>query len=208
MNIGVLECFSQCYLIVDLSGGSHAGNKLAMQEFMILPVGAKNFREALRMGAEVYHNLKSIINKKYGKDSTAVGDEGGFAPNILDNKEGLFLLVDAIKTAGYEGKVKLGMDVAASEFWKAEIGKYDLDFKNAESSEESMVTPEELLAIYQEFVDEFPMISIEGMEQQFKKTREKNDMTHGCAIIFIFFSCFSLLPTSSLLIFDFNDRSL
>lgn len=71
-----------------INGGSHAGNKLAMQEFMILPVGAENFREAMRIGAEVYHNLKNVIKEKYGKDATNVGDEGGFAPNILENKEG------------------------------------------------------------------------------------------------------------------------
>lgn len=71
-----------------INGGSHAGNKLAMQEFMILPVGADNFKEAMRIGAEVYHNLKNVIKEKYGKDATNVGDEGGFAPNILENKEG------------------------------------------------------------------------------------------------------------------------
>lgn len=71
-----------------INGGSHAGNKLAMQEFMILPVGASNFKEAMRIGAEVYHNLKAVINTKYGKDATNVGDEGGFAPNILQNNEG------------------------------------------------------------------------------------------------------------------------
>lgn len=76
-----------------INGGSHAGNKLAMQEFMILPVGADNFREAMRIGAEVYHNLKSVIKSKYGKDATNVGDEGGFAPNILDNNEGVFIRV-------------------------------------------------------------------------------------------------------------------
>lgn len=71
-----------------INGGSHAGNKLAMQEFMILPVGADNFKQAMRIGAEVYHNLKNVIKEKYGKDATNVGDEGGFAPNILENKEG------------------------------------------------------------------------------------------------------------------------
>ena len=71
-----------------INGGSHAGNKLAMQEFMILPVGAESFRDAMRIGAEVYHNLKSVIKEKYSKDATNVGDEGGFAPNILENSEG------------------------------------------------------------------------------------------------------------------------
>lgn len=72
-----------------INGGSHAGNKLAMQEFMILPVGASTFKDAMRIGAEVYHNLKNVIKKKYGQDATNVGDEGGFAPNILENKEGI-----------------------------------------------------------------------------------------------------------------------
>merc|ERR1719163_608322 len=87
---------------------------------MILPVGASSFTEAMKMGSEVYHNLKSVIKKKYGQDACNVGDEGGFAPNILENKEGLDLLVEAIEKAGYTGKVKIGMDVAASEFWLAE----------------------------------------------------------------------------------------
>ena len=87
-----------------INGGSHAGNKLAMQEFMILPVGASSFGEAMRMGSEVYHNLKSVIKKKYGQDACIVGDEGGFAPNIQENKEGLELLKEAIEKAGYTGK--------------------------------------------------------------------------------------------------------
>lgn len=77
---------SQAFNVIN--GGSHAGNKLAMQEFMILPVGASTFKEAMRIGAEVYHNLKNVIKRKYGQDATNVGDEGGFAPNILENKEG------------------------------------------------------------------------------------------------------------------------
>jgi len=80
-----------------LNGGSHASNKLAMQEFMILPTGASNFSEAMKMGSEVYHHLKTDIKKKFGLDDTAVGDEGGFAPNILENKEALNLIISAIK---------------------------------------------------------------------------------------------------------------
>jgi len=97
-----------------INGGSHAGNKLAMQEFMILPTGASSFSEAMRMGSEVYHHLKAVIKGKYGQDATNVGDEGGFAPNIQDNREGLELLKLAIDKAGYTGKVVIGMDVAAS----------------------------------------------------------------------------------------------
>ncbi|KAF6138249.1 hypothetical protein GIB67_019419 [Kingdonia uniflora] len=112
-----------------INGGSHAGNKLAMQEFMILPVGASSFKEAMKMGVEVYHHLKSVIKKKYGQDATNVGDEGGFAPNIQENKEGLELLKPAIAKAGYTGKVVIGMDVAASEFYDNKDKTYDLNFK-------------------------------------------------------------------------------
>merc|ERR550514_2651822 len=112
-----------------INGGSHAGNRLACQEFMILPVGASSFREALQIGAEVYHSLKSVVKKKYGQDATNVGDEGGFAVPVLDNNEALDVLMQAIKDSGHEAKVKLGTDVAASEFW-TEDKMYDLDFKN------------------------------------------------------------------------------
>ncbi|XBI75367.1 hypothetical protein VPH35_068746 [Triticum aestivum] len=112
-----------------INGGSHAGNKLAMQEFMILPTGAASFKEAMKMGVEVYHHLKSIIKKKYGQDATNVGDEGGFAPNIQENKEGLELLKAAIAKAGYTGKVVIGMDVAASELYSEKDQTYDLNFK-------------------------------------------------------------------------------
>lgn len=89
---------------------------------MILPTGATSFTEAMRMGSEVYHHLKKVIKDKFGLDATAVGDEGGFAPNILNNKEGLELIKTAIDKAGYTGKIEIGMDVAASEFYKD--GKY------------------------------------------------------------------------------------
>ncbi|RUP06150.1 enolase [Jimgerdemannia flammicorona] len=142
-----------------INGGSHAGNKLAMQEFMILPTGASSFAEAMKIGSEVYHTLKSVIKTKYGQDATNVGDEGGFAPNIQDNKEGLNLLVTAIEKAGYTGKVKIGMDVAASEFYKN--GKYDLDFKNPDSDPNTWLTGEELTKVYKDFVDHYPIVSIE-----------------------------------------------
>merc|ERR1712038_1504818 len=101
-----------------INGGSHAGNKLAMQEFMILPTGASSFSEAMKMGSEVYHHLKLLIKAKYGLDATAVGDEGGFAPNFQNNAEAIKLCVEAMEKAGYTGKIKIGMDVAASEFCK------------------------------------------------------------------------------------------
>lgn len=142
-----------------INGGSHAGNKLAMQEFMILPVGASSFKEAMRMGAETYHNLKKVIKKKYGQDAINVGDEGGFAPNIQDNKEGLELLKEAIEKGGYTGKVKIGMDVAASEFYKD--GKYDLDFKSSDNDGSMVRTGDEMIELYKEFVDGYGLVSIE-----------------------------------------------
>ena len=98
------------------------------QEFMILPTGASSFSEAMAMGCEVYHHLAKVIKAKYGQDAVNVGDEGGFAPNIQSNTEGVELLMSAIEKAGYLDKVKVGMDVASSEFLTKD-GKYDLDFK-------------------------------------------------------------------------------
>jgi len=147
-----------------INGGSHAGNKLAMQEFMVLPTGASCFSEAIRMGAEVYHSLKSIIKKSYGIDACNVGDEGGFAPNIQDNKEGLLLLTQAIEKAGYTGKIKIGMDVAASEFFKD--GKYDLDFKNPKSDPAKHISAQELTSMYRDFIAGFPIVSIEDAFDQ------------------------------------------
>ena len=143
-----------------INGGSHAGNKLAMQEFMILPVGAASFEESMRMGSECYHNLKSIIKKKYGQDACNVGDEGGFAPNIASNKEGLELLNAAIEKAGYTGKVKVGMDVAAAEFY-TEDKMYDLDFKTENNDGSQKLSGEKLLEMYKEFCELVPMVSIE-----------------------------------------------
>jgi len=148
-----------------INGGSHAGNKLAMQEFMILPTGAANFTEAMRIGAEVYHNLKSVIKKKYGQDATNVGDEGGFAPNIQDNREGLELLKEAIAKAGYTDKVDIGMDVAASEFYID--GKYDLDFKTKEGKDTSKIlTGAQLADLYTSFTENYPIVSMEDVFDQ------------------------------------------
>jgi len=133
---------------------------LAMQEFMILPIGASSFTEAMKMGTEVYHNLKSIINSKYGQDATNVGDEGGFAPNIQGAKEGLDLLVQAINKAGYTDKVKIGMDVAASEFY--EEGKYNLSFKSKEDkSKHQIKSSTEMTDMYKDFIHHYPIVSIE-----------------------------------------------
>lgn len=140
-----------------INGGRHAGNSLAIQEFMILPIGAKNFKEAVRMGVEVYHILKKLIKEKYGHDSINVGDEGGFAPNIKESKEALELLKTAIKNIGYAGKIKIGLDVAASEFFKD--GKYDLNFKNPSHQERK--TGEEMISLYKNFIKNYEIISIE-----------------------------------------------
>lgn len=134
-----------------LNGGSHADSNVDIQEFMIAPLGADTFAEALRMGAEVYHQLKKVL-KDRGL-STGLGDEGGFAPNLESNRAALDLIVEAIKAAGFEpGKdVALALDVAASEFFAD--GKYK--FEGAEK------TSEEMIAYYAELVDAYPLVSIE-----------------------------------------------
>lgn len=108
-----------------INGGKHAGNKLAMQEFMIAPIKAKSFAEASRMVSEVYHELKAIVKKKHGKDAVNVGDEGGFAPPLEKAVDALNMITSAVKAAGYEGKIAIAMDPAASEFYD-HAGKYDL----------------------------------------------------------------------------------
>jgi enolase len=113
----------------------------------------------------VYQVLKGIIKKKYGQDACNVGDEGGFAPNIQDNREGLILLVDAIEKAGYTGKVKIGMDVAASEFLTKD-GLYDLDFKELPNDGSKKLTAQALGDLYKEFVRDFPIVSIEDPYDQ------------------------------------------
>ncbi|KAF0987034.1 hypothetical protein HZS_1917, partial [Henneguya salminicola] len=125
---------------------------------MILPTGAKTFKEAMTIGAEVYHNLKKLINSKYGLDATNVGDEGGFAPNIQNNEEGLILLREAIKKANYEGLVEIGMDVAASEFYQE--GSYNLDFKSTGSTAH-IISGKQLGDLYRGYIKDFPIVSIE-----------------------------------------------
>lgn len=147
-----------------INGGSHAGNKLAMQEFMLLPYGVDSFSAAMKAGSEIYQHLKNVIKKKYGQDATNVGAEGGFAPNILANTDALDLVTEAIEIAGYTGKVGICMDVAASEFWVDEMKKYDLDFKSPAgdpSDKSRYVTPLELGDLYRSFIDKYPIVSIE-----------------------------------------------
>eukprot|EP01105_Mastigella_eilhardi_P015058 TRINITY_DN3427_c0_g1_i1.p2 TRINITY_DN3427_c0_g1~~TRINITY_DN3427_c0_g1_i1.p2 ORF type:complete len:356 (-),score=135.58 TRINITY_DN3427_c0_g1_i1:80-1147(-) len=148
-----------CFNVIN--GGAHAGNNLAMQEFMICPTGAESFREAMRMAAETYQKLKTVIGKRYGHDACNVGDEGGFAPPLLSNKEGLDLVTQAIKEAGYDGKIQIAMDVAASEFYQD--GVYDLGKKLAEGKKDpSLKLPaDKLMALYEEFCRDYPIFSIE-----------------------------------------------
>ncbi|MHC1591460.1 MAG: phosphopyruvate hydratase [Candidatus Helarchaeales archaeon] len=136
-----------------INGGKHAGGDLAIQEFMILPVGGNKFSEALQMLSETYHELKQTISKRYGHGSVNIGDEGGFAPAIQSTKDALNLLMDAISSAGYEpGKdFMIAMDAAASEFYKE--GKYFTDGKS--------FTPEELVDFYKDLIQDYPIISLE-----------------------------------------------
>jgi len=141
-----------------LNGWQHADNNVDIQEFMVVPVGAPNFAEGLRMGAEVFHALKKILKDK--KYNTSVGDEGGYAPNLGSNEEAFQVIIEAIKNAGHEGKVKLAIDAAASSFYENgttenSVGKYVL------SAENKTVTADELTDIYASRVEKYPIISIE-----------------------------------------------
>lgn len=139
-----------------INGGAHSDAKIDFQEFMIYPVKAPSFKEALRWGAEVFHNLKSIL-KSMGL-ATSVGDEGGFAPNLDSNEQALEVIVEAIKKAGYKPgeDIYLGMDVAASEFFDKDKNKYV--FKKSTKEE---FTSEELVHVYEKLVEKYPIISIE-----------------------------------------------
>jgi len=136
-----------------LNGGKHADNNVDIQEFMIMPVGAANFREALRMGTEVYHSLKAVLKDK--ALATSIGDEGGFAPNLNSNADALLCIVDAIQRAGYQPgeQVALALDVAATELYRH--GVYHL------AGEGVTKTSDEMIAYYEKLVAEYPIISIE-----------------------------------------------
>ena len=139
-----------------LNGGSHADSSVDFQEFMIMPVGAKSIHEAIRMGSEVFHNLKSVL--KAAGQVTAVGDEGGFAPNLKDNEEPLKCIMEAIKKSGYKPgeDICIAMDVAASEFYNPETKMYDLVKSNGGSK-----TTDEMIDWFEELVNKYPIISIE-----------------------------------------------
>ncbi|MED1203789.1 phosphopyruvate hydratase [Heyndrickxia acidicola] len=143
-----------------LNGGEHADNNVDIQEFMVMPVGAPSFKEALRMGAEIFHSLKTVLKEK--GLNTAVGDEGGFAPNLKSNEEALQTIIEAIEKAGYKPgeEVMLAMDVASSELFNKEDKKYHL------SGEGVVRTSEEMVEWYESLVEKYPIISIEdGLDE-------------------------------------------
>ncbi len=139
-----------------INGGSHADNNVDLQEFMIMPAGAKSFSHAIQMGAEIFHNLKKVLaSKGY---STAVGDEGGFAPNLKSNEEAIEVILDAIETAGYvpQDDILLALDPATSEFYNSEKKVYE--FKWSDGSEK---TDDEMVEFWARWIEKYPIISIE-----------------------------------------------
>jgi enolase len=144
-----------------INGGAHADNSVDLQEFMIVPVGAKRFSEGLRMGTETFHNLKTVLKKR--GYSTAVGDEGGFAPNLKSNEEALEVLMEAIGKAGYKAgeQIAIALDPASSEFYDKDKKKYV--FKKSDKSEK---TPEQMVDFWSKWAAQYPIISIEdGMAE-------------------------------------------
>ncbi|MFT7616374.1 MAG: enolase [Candidatus Woesearchaeota archaeon] len=134
-----------------INGGQHAENKLDVQEFMIIPVGAESFTQAMQMGSEVYHTLKKILKKEFGGSATAVGDEGGFAPNIESTTQAIELVSQAIEECGYTGKIKLGLDAAASEYYHKPFYHY----------EGEKLAGDQLIERYVELVEKHGIISLE-----------------------------------------------
>jgi enolase len=144
-----------------LNGGAHADNSIDFQEFMIMPVGAESFSEAIRMGAEVFHNLKAVLKK--GRYSTNVGDEGGFAPNLKSNEDAIKVILHAIEAAGYEAgrDIYIALDPASSEYYIPEENVYHL-----KKSTGDKLTPKEMVEFWKDWVNRYPIISIEdGMAE-------------------------------------------
>jgi enolase len=139
-----------------LNGGAHADSSVDFQEFMVMPVGAERFSDALRWGAEVFHTLKGVLKKK--GYSTAVGDEGGFAPSLKSNSEAIEVILEAIELAGYKpGKdISIALDPASSEFYNKETGKYI--FKKSDKRE---LSSEEMVSFYEDWVRQYPIVSLE-----------------------------------------------
>jgi len=143
-----------------LNGGQHADNKIDIQEFMIMPVGAARFAEALRMGAEVFHNLKSVLKSK--GHSTNVGDEGGFAPNLGSNEEAIEVVIEAISKAGFKAgsDIVIALDPAASEFYNKEKKVYQFESTN------QVLTTSDMVAYWKKWVEDYPVVSIEdGLDE-------------------------------------------
>jgi enolase len=143
-----------------INGGSHAGNGIAFQEFMILPTGAESFSKAMQMGAEIYQILKGVTKDKYGQDAVNVGDEGGFAPPVGETEEALDLLISAIDKSGYKNQVAIGLDVAASEF-RTQDSKYDVYKKNKDGHNKPKYSADEMVAMYARLCDRYPIVSME-----------------------------------------------
>lgn len=157
-----------------INGGKHAGNNISIQEFMIVPHGAKSFENAMRMGSEIYHTLKNIITEKFGKNARNVGDEGGFAPPLSKTSDVLDLVQSAIDECKYGKKVSISLDCAASEFYKN--GKYSIDGKQINASS--------LLEFYLNLLDDYNIFSIEDPfdEDDFDSFRKLNEVTK-CRIV-------------------------
>ncbi len=137
-----------------INGGKHAGNKLAVQEFLVEPVGGKTFSEALRFGTEVYHSLKKVLQTRYGPTSINVGDEGGYAPPLETTRDALEAIVSSISAAGYsEAEVKLGLDAASSSFYNAKDCSYSIDGRNLSSGE--------LFDYFSDLVETYPIQTLE-----------------------------------------------
>ncbi len=153
---GVNACLLPTPMMNILNGGSHADSNVDFQEFMVMPVGAETFTDALRWGTEVFHTLKGVLKKK--GYNTAVGDEGGFAPSLKSNDEALDLIMDAIEKAGYTPgeQIAIALDPASSEFYNKDTGRYV--FKKSDKRE---LTSEEMAAYWESWVNKYPIVSIE-----------------------------------------------
>jgi enolase len=147
-----------CFNVIN--GGEHAGNKLAFQEFFVIPTGAETFSESMEIGCEVFHNLKKVIQTRFGGDATLIGDEGGFAPPC-DIESGLDMIMEAADKAGYLNKISVGLDVASSEFKVKDKDAYDLDFKAAEKDPSQVLSGDEMIALYKKLIDKYPIVTIE-----------------------------------------------
>jgi len=160
-----------------INGGAHADNNVDLQEFMVMPVGAKSFVEGLRMGAEIFHNLKGVLKKK--NYNTAVGDEGGFAPDLKSNEEALQVIMQAIEAAGYKpgDEVMIALDPASSEFYNKGTKKYDL------KSESRSLSSEEMIDYYANLKNKYPIVSIEdGLAEDDWDGWKKFTELHGRAL--------------------------